>query len=73
MEQVLMFGGVGLAALMFLFATVAAVQALYSSVNVKQRARTTDHVQTQETDLCYINLREQQWNWFKVFKKAFDN
>ncbi|ROL42102.1 hypothetical protein DPX16_22318 [Anabarilius grahami] len=57
MEQVLMFGGVGLAALMFLFATAAAVQALYSSDNVKQRAH---HVQTSETDLYYINLREQQ-------------
>ncbi|XP_077051655.1 uncharacterized protein LOC143701854 [Siphateles boraxobius] len=60
MQQVLMFGGVGLAALMFLFATAAAVKPLCSSVNVKQRAHTTDHVQIQETDLYYINLREQQ-------------
>lgn len=55
-----MFGGVGLAALMFLFATAAAVQAFYTSGNVNQRAHTTDHVQTLETDLYYINLREQQ-------------
>ncbi|ROI16303.1 Inter-alpha-trypsin inhibitor heavy chain H3 [Anabarilius grahami] len=57
MGQKLMFGGFGLAALLILFATAAAVKA-YCSYNVKQRAHTTDHVQTSETD--YINLREQQ-------------
>ncbi|XP_067243921.1 inter-alpha-trypsin inhibitor heavy chain H3-like [Chanodichthys erythropterus] len=57
MGQRLMFVGFGLAALLILFATAAAVKA-YCSYKAKQRAYTTDHIQTSETD-C-INLGEHQ-------------
>ncbi|XP_067243938.1 inter-alpha-trypsin inhibitor heavy chain H3-like isoform X2 [Chanodichthys erythropterus] len=55
--QRLMFDGFGLAALLILFATAAAVKA-YCSYNAKQRAHTTDHVQTSETALTRENISE---------------
>ncbi|XP_073787734.1 uncharacterized protein isoform X2 [Danio rerio] len=58
MEQVLMFGGVGLAALMFLFATAAAVKTLYCiDSKPKQRTLNKDHVQINPD---YINLNNSE-------------